>query len=314
MNQERVLKSFILKRIAILFFLLWAVATLVFVVIHRLPGDPAVGILGSGENSLDMARIRRQLHLDKPLAEQYGVFMVEILQGNLGVSYFNRQEVTTNIMFYFPNTIMLALAAMLVAVVVAVPMGTLAAYRENTIFDTVAGFISTSGLALPNFFVGPLLILFFSIKLGWLPVSGSSGLRYLVLPALTLGISMAALLARIVRKTVIAELDKPYVLFARSKGLSERSVFFVHVLKNTLMPVVTTMGMQLGALLAGAIVTETIFSWQGIGVLLVKSISRRDYPMIQGIVVFISFLYLVINFLVDLSYFFLNPGRMSLDR
>ncbi len=303
------MKSYILKRSVALLFLLWAVATMVFFVIHWIPGDPVLGLLGDREHGTDIERIRRQLKLDRPLAEQYVMFMSELGRGSFGVSYFNRQDVSDNIRVYLPNTLALSFSSLLVAVVLAFPLGTLAACRENSWLDTAIGFVSTSGLAVPNFFAGPLLVMFFSIELGWLPVSGSGGIRYLVLPALTLGISMTALLTRIVRKSVAIELKKPYVLLARAKGLSEFKLLRVHVLKNAMIPIVTTLGMQLGCLLSGTLVTETIFSWQGIGVLLVKSLFRRDYPMVQGIVVFIAFLYLAINFFVDMSYFFFNPGR-----
>ncbi len=307
------MKRFVLKRIVILFFLLWAVATLVFFVIHWIPGDPVAGLLGDGKNRHDMERIRVELKLDRPILEQYGDFLTDICRGGLGVSFYNRKDVSENIMVYLPNTVLLSLSSSLIAVMLAFPLGVVAAYRENSALDTVVGFIGTSGLALPNFFAGPLLVLLFSIQLGWLPVSGSGGIRHLVLPSLTLGISMTALLTRIVRQSVILELKKPYVLFARAKGLAESSIFRVHILKNAMIPIVTTMGMQMGCLLSGALVTETIFSWQGIGVLLVKSLARRDYPMVQGIVVFISFLYLSINFLVDISYFFFDPGRSAYE-
>jgi peptide/nickel transport system permease protein len=283
----------------------------VFFVVHWIPGDPAIGILGAGENRGDLQRLRIQLGLERPLTEQYTDFLGDILQGDLGVSFYTRQKVAGSIRMYFPNTLQLAVFSLLIAVMLAFPAGILAAYRENSPLDVTIGFIGTSGLALPNFFAGPLLVLLFSINLGWLPVSGSDGLRYLVLPSFTLGISMTALLTRIVRKSVLLELRKPYVLLARAKGLPESSILRIHVLKNAMIPIITTMGMQMGYLLSGAIVTETIFSWQGIGVLLVKSLTRRDYPMVQGIVVFISFLYLLINFLVDLSYFFFDPRRTA---
>jgi len=304
------MKTIILKRIITLIFLMWAVATLVFFLIHWIPGDPVVALLGDREHAADTERLRQQLKLDRPLSEQYIAYLTELGKGRLGESYSNHRAVLANVMEYLPNTVALSLASLIIAVVLAFPLGILAALWQNSWVDTVVGLISTSGLALPNFFAGPLLVMLFSIKLGWLPVSGSCGIRCLVLPALTLGVSMTALLTRIVRKSIAIELERPYVLLARAKGLSEFTLLRVHVLKNAMIPIVTTLGMQLGCLLSGTLVTETIFSWQGIGVLLVQSITRRDYPMVQGIVVLIAFAYLTINFLVDMSYYFFDPtGR-----
>ncbi|MCP5105190.1 MAG: ABC transporter permease, partial [bacterium] len=251
--------------------------------------------------------LRKELNLDKPLWEQYLQFNKNLLNLSFGTAIFNRKPVIHSILTYLPNTLYLAAAAMVLALSISFPLGALAAFRENTFIDSAVTFGSSVGLAVPNFFLGPLLIMLFSVKLGLLPVSGSGGWQYILLPALTLGTSMSAFLTRIMRTAVGTELKKPYVVLARAKGLSETKIFTKHVLKNSLLPVVTTVGLQMGALLTGAVITETVFSWQGIGSLLVISIKRRDYPMIQGMIVFITFIYLIVNFLVDLSYFALDP-------
>jgi peptide/nickel transport system permease protein len=301
------MKRYIIKRALLLVFLLFAVSTMIFFLTHLIPGDPVISILGQGAGSEDIERIKKELNLDKPLWTQYLDFNKNLLNLSFGKSIFNNKPVTRNILSYLPKTLYLAAAAMVLALLISFPLGALAAFKENTPIDSVVTFTSSAGLAIPNFFLGPLLILLFSVKLGLLPVSGSEGFKYIVLPALTLGTSMSAFLTRIIRVSISMELKKPYVVLARAKGLSETGIFFNHLLKNAMIPIVTTMGLQLGALLTGAIVTETVFSWQGIGTLLITSINRRDYPMIQGLIVFITFTYLIVNFLVDLAYFALDP-------
>ena len=301
------MKKYIAKRLLLLVFLLFAVSTMIFFFLHFIPGDPVAGILGEGADAADAARIRNELNLDKPLGVQYLAFNKNLLNLSFGKSIYDNKLVFHHILIHLPNTLYLAAAAVVLALLISFPLGVLAAFKEDSFLDTVVTFISSAGLAIPTFFLGPLLIIFFSVKLGLVPVSGSGGIKYLILPALTLGISMCAFLTRMIRVSVGTELTKPYVLLARAKGLSETKIFFRHLLKNAMIPIVTTVGLQLGMLLTGAIVIETIFSWQGIGVLLINSINRRDYPMIQGLIVFITFIYLIVNFLVDLTYFFLDP-------
>ncbi len=301
------ISRYIVKRLLLLVFLLFAVSSLVFFLIHLIPGDPVIKILGEGANIEDVLRLRRELNLDKPIFSQYLDFNQQLLDISFGRSLFNNQEVMDNILKYLPNSIYLALAAMVVALLISIPLGAWAAFKENTPIDASVTFISSVGLAVPNFVLGPLLVVLFSVTLGWLPVSGSGGFKYIVLPALTLGTSMSAFLTRIVRSAISTEMKKPYVVLARAKGLSEFKMFSNHILKNALVSVVTAAGMQFGALVSGTVITETIFSWPGIGILLVESIHRRDYPMIQGLIVFITFVFLMISFLVDLSYFALNP-------
>lgn len=266
-----------------------------------------MSILGEGADGEEVQRMRNELNLDKSLWYQYLEFNKNLLDLSFGKSLFNNKPVFRTILAYFPNTLYLAGAAMVLALLISFPLGALAAFKENTAVDSLVTFTSSAGMAVPNFFLGPMLIFLFSVKMELLPVSGSEGFKYILLPALTLGTSMSAFLTRIVRVSMGMELKKNYVVLARAKGLTEIKLFFNHILKNSMIPIITTAGLQLGALLTGAIVTETIFSWQGIGTLLITSVTRRDYPMLQGLIVFITFIYLSINFVVDLSYFFLDP-------
>ena len=301
------MKEYIIKRVLLLVFLLCAVSSMIFFLIHFIPGDPVTSILGEGANIEEIQRIRRELNLHKSTWDQYLDFNKNLLNLSFGKSIYNDKKVICNILTYLPNTLYLAAVSMSLALLISFPLGAWAAFRENTPVDSFVTFISSAGLAIPNFFLGPLLIILFSLELGLLPVSGSEGLKYIVLPALTLGTSMSAFLTRIIRVSIGTELKKSYVVLARAKGLSETKIFLKHLLKNSMIPIVTTIGLQLGALLTGAIVTETIFSWEGIGFLLITSIKRRDYPMVQGLIVFITFIYLIVNLLVDLSYFILDP-------
>jgi len=301
------MKKYIIKRILLLLFLIGAVSTIVFFLIHLVPGDPVTSVLGPGAGREDIERVRRELSLDKPAIHQYLEFIKNLGNLSFGKSIANNQTVLGNILQALPNTVYLAIASMLLALMISLPLGTTAAFKENTAVEASITFISSVGLAIPNFFLGPLLIILFSIKLGWLPVSGSESFQHIILPMLTLGTSMSAFLTRITRSAVGTELKKPYVVLAMAKGLTGSQIFWKHLLKNAMTPIVTTIGLQLGALLTGAIITEKVFSWPGIGSLLINSIKQRDYPMVQGIIVFIAFVYLTLSFLVDLSYFLIDP-------
>ncbi len=301
------MSRYLVKRILTLLFLLWAVSSMIFFLIHLVPGDPVLSILGEGANQADIQRIRSELNLDQPLWRQYLDYNSRLLRLDFGRSIFNSQEVSRNIALVLPNTVILALAAMLLGIMISIPAGAWAAFRENSAWDSLVTFLTSCGLAVPNFLLGPLLVILFSIKLGLLPVSGSETAAHLVLPAMTLGLSLSAFLTRIVKTAVASELRSPYVMLARAKGLNEKQVFFGHILRNAMIPIITTIGLQFGALLTGAIVTETIFSWQGIGILLITAIHRRDYPMVQGVIIFVAFVYLLVNFLVDLTYFIVQP-------
>jgi peptide/nickel transport system permease protein len=299
--------TFILKRLIIFIFLVWVISSVIFILINLIPGDPAIHILGEGARFSDIHRLRTTLELNESIFVRYINFQKSLLYIDFGESIFNRKKVITNIFIYFPNTIYLSISSILVAIVLSFLLGIIAAFHQGSLWDTLITLLSSFGLAIPNFFLGPLLIHILSIKLGWFPVSGSDGIKYLILPSITLGLSMTAFLTRIIKIAIVTEINKPYILLARAKGLSKSRIFFIHVLKNCLNPIITTIGLQFGALLTGTIITEVIFSWQGIGCLLINSINRRDFPMIQGLVIFITIIYLLLNLIIDLIYFFLNP-------
>lgn len=291
----------------LLLFLLAAVATIVFFLLHLAPGGPETFLLGENAPREDILRIRVALNLDKPLAVQYVDYLGRLCRFSLGTSLFSGESVAARIALFLPNTIYLAAAAMGLALLFSFPAGVWAAYRENTALDISITLASAIGFALPNFFLATLLVLLFSVHFDWLPVSGDEGFHYIILPSLTLALSISALLTRIIKTAVAAELKKPYVLLAQAKGLKPFRVFYAHVCRNAAIPIVTTIGIQMSALLTGAVITETIFSWRGIGYLLIQSIRRRDYPVIQGVVILIAAVYLTLNFLVDMSYLAIDP-------
>ena len=286
---------------------LLGVVTLVFFLIHLIPGDPVEYILGDSARPADRNALRQQLGLDQPLLQQYRSYLVNLLSLNLGNSLHSNQSVTALLAERFPATLELALAAFIIAVLIAVPLGVMAARRRGTAWDSSAMTLSLLGVSIPNFWLGPMLILLFSLWLGWTPVSGREQPGSLILPAITLGASLSAVLARMVRSTLLEVLNEDYIRTARAKGLKESSVIWRHALMNTMLPVVTLLGLQLGALLAGAVITETVFSWPGIGSLLIESIQKRDYPLVQGCVLLVAVSYLLINTITDLLYQLLDP-------
>jgi ABC-type dipeptide/oligopeptide/nickel transport system permease component len=285
----------------------WLVVTVVFLLIHIVPGDPIQQMLGEGAASADIQAARHQYGLDLPLGTQYVRYWKGVLHGDLGQSLRFNQNVTRIVAERYPFTIRLTVAALAVAILISVPAGVRSARRRNRWDDRTISFVSLLGLSFPNFALGPVLILFFAIKLGLLPVSGSGTFAHLVLPAITLGGALAAILTRMVRTAMLEELGQDYIRTARAKGLPERSVVYRHALRNALVPVITVLGLQFGAMLAGAIVTETIFSWPGIGRLTVQAISNRDYYLVQGCVLVIGLTYVAVNFLTDLVYSAVNP-------
>jgi ABC-type dipeptide/oligopeptide/nickel transport system permease component len=286
---------------------LWLILTMVFLLIHVVPGDPVVQMLGEGARAEDIQQLRHSLGLDLPLGVQYGRYLEGVAHGDLGASLRFREPVLRIVLERYPATIELALVALLVCIGLAVPAGVIAAARQGRPADHVIGVVSLLGLSVPNFALGPLLILLFSIEIGWLPVSGRGGWSHLVLPAATLGAALAAILTRMVRTAMLEELSADYIRTARAKGLSERRVLLRHALPNALFPVVTIIGLQFGTLLAGTIVTETIFSWPGIGRLAVSAIEARDYPLLQGCILVIAFSYVVVNLLTDVVYALIDP-------
>src|ERR1700730_3695023 len=285
----------------------WLVVSLVFLLIHLVPGDPILQMLGEGAPATDVQAARHAYGLDLPLGRQYLHYWEGVLRGDLGPSLRFNQNVTQMIAKRYPFTLQLTLASLFVAIVLAIPAGVRSAQRRNRWDDRLLSVISLFGLSFPNFALGPILILFFAIRLGWLPVSGSGTLAHLVLPAVTMGGALAAILTRMVRTSMLEELGQDYIRTARAKGLSERTVVYGHALRNAMIPVITVLGLQFGALLAGAIVTETIFSWPGIGRLTVQAISNRDYYLVQGCILAIGLTYVAVNFLTDLLYSVANP-------
>lgn len=298
---------FLLRRIALTLPVLLGVATLVFSLIHLIPGDPAQAMLGEAASPQDVADLRQRLGLDRPLVEQYASFLGGLLRGDLGTSLRTSQPVMTMIAERMPATFELAAAAMLFAIGVAMPLGMVAAVWRGTSVDHSAMTLALLGISIPNFWLGPLLAIVFAVELGWLPVSGRGTWAHLVLPAISLGAALAAILARMTRATLLEELREQYVLAARARGTSRVRAVMRHAFRNSLIPVVTLIGLQFGAVLTGAVITETIFAWPGIGRLLIQSIGFRDYPLVQGCILLIAVTYVGVNLLTDLVYGVLDP-------
>lgn len=286
---------------------LWLVVSVVFMLIHLVPGDPIQQMLGEGASAADLQAARHAYGLDVPVGEQYIHYWKGVLHGDLGRSLRFDQPVTKLVLQRYPQTMELTLASMVVALLISIPAGVRSARRRNRWDDRVLSFVSLLGLSFPNFALGPILILFFAIYLGLLPVSGSGTPAHLVLPAITMGGALAAILTRMVRTAMLEELSHDYIRTARAKGLPENVVVYKHALRNALVPVLTVVGLQFGALLAGAIVTETIFSWPGIGRLTIQAIGNRDYYLVQGCILMIGLTYVLVNFFTDFLYSLANP-------
>jgi len=286
---------------------LWLILTMVFLLVHIVPGDPVQQMLGEGARAQDLQQLRHALGLDLPLHVQYGRYLAGLVRGDWGQSFRFQTPVLRVVLERYPATLELAVVGLLVCIAIAVPAGVLAAHRRGHPADRAVGFFTLLGLSVPNFALGPVLILVFSIELGWLPVSGRGGPAHLLLPAITLGGALAAILTRMVRGSMIEELSSDYVRTARAKGLPESAVLFRHAFRNALIPIVTILGLQFGTLLAGTIVTETIFSWPGIGRLAVQAISARDYPLLQGCILVIALSYVVVNLVTDFVYALVDP-------
>ena len=303
-----------LTRLALTVPVVWLVVSLVFLLIHLVPGDPIVQMLGDGATAADISSLRHQYGLDQPLWAQYLHYWSGVLRGDLGSSIRLHSTVASLIAARYPYTMALTLTALGLALALALPAGILAAVRRGRWLDQALSVVSLFGLSVPGLALGPILILVFSILLGWLPVSGanSGGGRsidwhFLILPSIAMGASLAAILTRIVRTAMLEELGQDYIRTARAKGLSEPAVVCRHALPNALVPIVTVVGLQFGALLAGAIVTETIFSWPGLGRLTVSAISNRDYALVQGCLLSIGLTYVLVNLLTDVVNTWVNP-------
>jgi peptide/nickel transport system permease protein len=299
--------TFIIHRLVGSLLVIFGVITIVFLLIHLIPGDPVEIMLGESASTADREALRVALGLDQPLLVQFRNYLSGLLHLDMGHSIHYRRPVSELLLERLPATGLLAAATLIVTLVLALPLGIIAAVRRNTLWDAGAMSFSMLGVSIPNFWLGPMLILVFSLWLGWFPVSGRSGFASVILPALTLGTGLVAVLSRMVRSSMLEVLGEDYMRTAKAKGMSPRRVILHHGLRNALLPVITLLGLQLGALLAGAVITETVFSWPGVGLLTIESIQSRDYPVVQACVLLISITYVFVNLLTDLAYAWIDP-------
>ncbi|MCM3712807.1 ABC transporter permease [Halalkalibacter oceani] len=312
---------YLTKRVLSLIPVLFVVSVIVFLIIHMTPGDPAIVMLGEDATAEQVEELRQQLGLDLPLHEQYLNWVLGALQVDLGSSYFMREPVTEAIMNHLGPTISLTILSQMIALLIAIPIGIFAARRRGTMADQSVMGVSLLGMSVPNFILGLLTMLMFGVILRWLPVAGyaplSAGLwehmKYLILPAVSLGTLQAALITRITRSSMLEVLNNNYIKSARAKGVKERQIIYFHAFRNAFLPILTVIGQTFGGLIAGAVITETIFNIPGIGQLTINSIERRDYPIIQGVIFFVAIAYVGINLFVDLLYGFINP-RVRLEK
>jgi peptide/nickel transport system permease protein len=299
--------SYVFRRLAAAVLVLLAVSVLVFLMSHLTPGDPATLMLGENASAAQVARLRHELGLDRPLAVQYGRYLGSLLRGDLGRSIRSGRPVAREIWERFPPTLQLTLAAMAVAVASGVLLGAAAAASRRRLVETLVMSTSLVGISMPSFWLGLLLILLFGLVLRWFPIAGGQGWQALVLPAVTLGAQAAAVLARLTRTSLLDVLPSDYVRTARAKGVAGRQVLLRHALRNALIPVVTVMGLQFGALLGGAVIVESVFARSGLGLFAVTAVTARDFPVIQGIVLFAAAVYALVNLAVDVAYVALDP-------
>lgn len=303
--------SYILKRIFLMLFIMLLVSIAVFSIMHFIPGDPAEMIArelyGAEVSPQTIELVRKNLGLDNALHIQYLHWLGQVLRGNLGSSFRTGRAVSTEIMSKLPATLQLAVASILVSLIISIPLGIVSALKKNSIIDHISMFAALGGVSVPNFWLGLLLILFFSVNLGFFPVYGYGSLQHLVLPSVTLGTGLAAITTRMLRSNMLEELEKDYIRTAQGKGLGTIAIAR-HASKNAVLPVITIIGLQLGALIEGSVVVEVVFAWPGIGRLLVDSIFSRDFPVIQGCILIIAAGYVLINLLVDISYAYINPS------
>ena len=305
--------QYIIRRLLQMIPITLGILTLIFSLIHLIPGDPAVQIAGEGARPQDVQQIRKALGLDQPLWKQYVTYLGNLAHGDLGRSFRTNESVAKEIAARYPATIQLAFGAMFVALLVAFPLGIVSAIYRNSWIDNVARFFALIGVSMPSFWFGPLLIIAFAINHQWFPVSGrEEGFKSIVLPSITMGLALAAILTRMIRVSLAEELTQLYVTTAIAKGVTRAKAIFRHALKNALIPVITVIALQFGSLLTGAIITEQIFSWPGLGRLLITSISTRDYPQVQASILVIALTYIVVNFASDLLYGIVDP-RIKLE-
>lgn len=299
--------GYIVRRLLLTVPVLIGVSILVFIMVRLVPGDPAVALAGPQASERFVSQIRERYHLDEPIYIQYGIFMANLVQGDLGESTFSRRPVAVEIQERFPKTVELTVAAMFVATFLGVGAGIVAATKRNSLFDNASMLAALFGVAAPVFWLALMLQLAFAVNLGWLPATGRGTVAHIVLPAVTLGMASAGLIARITRSSMLEVLRAEYIMTARAKGLAERVVIYKHAFKNALIPVVTIMGLQFGILLGGAVLTETVFAWPGVGRLLVDSLLARDYPVVQGTVLLLAVTFVLINLVIDVIYAFVDP-------
>jgi len=306
--------AFIASRLISTLIVVLGVICMVFLLIHFIPGDPVDMMLGESARTVDREALREALGLNRPLGVQLWSYITDLFQGNLGTSLHHRIPVSDLLAERLPATIELAVAALLISVAIAFPLGIVAALKKGKAMDKVSMAVSMIGVSIPNFLFGPVLILLLSIWAGWFPVSGRDGWSSLVLPAVTLGTALAAVLSRMIRSTLLDVLQEDYIRTARAKGCSKVQVVLHHAMRNAMLPIITLLGLQLGVLLGGAVITETVFSWPGIGKLMIDSINSRDYPVVQACVLLISLSYVFVNMLTDLAYAWLDPRIRFGDR
>lgn len=304
--------QYILRRLLIAIPSVFGVLIIVFAMVRLAPGDPALLLAGELADAETVERIRERFGLNEPPHIQFGRFISGVVQGDLGRSTRTNRQVTEDLADYFPNTLELALGAIVIALVIGIGLGVASALRPNTWVDALAMILALIGVSMPVFWFGLLAIMYFSVELGWFPVAGRGTLAHLVLPAITLGVSSTGVIARMTRSAMLEVLGQDFIRTARAKGLPGRGVVFKHALRNALIPVITIGGLEFGSLMAGAVITETVFNWPGIGRLLVQSILARDYPVVQGAVLVIALSFIVINIIVDLVYAFIDP-RIRFD-
>ena len=299
--------KYLIRRLYLLIPVVLGVSTLVFLIIHLIPGDPVILMLGESALPANIESLRNELGLNQPIYVQYGEFILNTFRGNFGRSITTNKPVIDVISGRFPATMQLALGAIIVMLLISLPLGIISAYKKDTVIDNGSRIFALLGISIPNFWLGPLLIILFSVKLGLFPVSGKGGIESMILPSITLGLGMAAIITRMVRGSLLEVINENYIVTARAKGLRESNVIIRHALKNAFLPVVTIVGLQFGSLLSGAIITESVFDWPGIGTLTIEAINRRDYPMVQGCIFVISMCYVIVNLATDLIYGFLDP-------
>ena len=299
--------NYFLQRVLTTIPIVFGVVTFTFLLIHFIPGDPVDIMLGDQASSIDKQALQKELGLDKPILEQYISFLNGLVRLDLGRSLLNQRPVINEILSTLPATIELALAAMFWTILIGIPLGMIAAIKQYSFIDNTISVIGLLGMSIPHFWLGPMLILLFSIQLNLLPVSERGGLEHLILPSLSLGFALSAILMRMTRASLLEVIKSDYIRTARAKGLSPFFIYFKHALKNALIPIITIIGLQFGAVITGAVITETIFDWPGIGTLFYNSIQQRNYPLVQGCILFISLSYVIVNFLTDIVYTMVNP-------